>query len=307
MNHGIKSGGLAVLFVLVVGVTGPLNAQELEPRAYSVSPVGINIVLLSYSYPSGDVEFAPSAQIEDVKVKLNVLTLGYFRSLDFFGRSANIGAVVPYADGTVEGTFFGNFQTVHRSGQRDPVIRFAVNLYGAPAMDRTQFSKYRQKSNLGASLTVVAPLGQYDGNSLINLGSNRWAFKPEIGFSQGIKERWILELDAGAWLFTANHNFLGATRTQTPIASIQLHAVYTVRPRLWFSLDGNLYDGGRTTVKTKDNFDLRRGSRIGLTAAGPIARRQSLKFAYSRWVYATIGAKFNVFTVTYQFTWGGGL
>ena len=307
MSHGTKSGGLAVLSVLLLSITGPLNGQELEPRAYSVSPVGINIALFSYSYPSGDLDFDPSVPIENAKAKLNAVTLGYFRSLDFFGRSASIGAVVPYMDGTLEGMFFGNFQTFHRSGLGDPVIRVAVNLYGAPAMDLAQFSKYHRKSTLGGSLTVVAPLGQYDGSTLVNLGSNRWAFKPQIGFSQGLAKRWILELDGGAWLFTSNHNFLGATRTQTPIVSAQLHAVYTVRPHFWFSLDGNFYDGGRTTVGTKHMFDLRRGSRIGLTMAVPIARYQALKFAYSRWVYATLGAKFNVYTSTYQFTWGGGL
>jgi len=209
-------------------------------------------------------------------------------------------------DGTRKGGFFGYFQTVHRSGLRDSAMRVAVNLYGAPAMDLTRFSKYTRKRNLGASLTVVASLGQYDGNTLINLGSNRWAFKPEIGFSQGFKERWILELDAGAWLFTANDNFLGATRTQTPIASVQLHAVYTVRPHFWFSLDGNFYNGARTTVGLMHRLDLQRGSRIGLTMAVPIARRQALKFAYSRWAYATVGAKFNVFAAAYQFTWGRG-
>jgi hypothetical protein len=306
MRHDIKTAGLAVLLVFLVGVARPLHGQELEPRAYSVSPVGLNFALASYSYPSGDVELDPSAQIDDVNVHLQVLTLGYFRSLDFFGRSANVGVVVPYVNGTVEGTFFGNFRTFHRSGLRDPAMRFSVNLYGAPAMDLKQFSRYRQKSNLGASITVVAPLGQYDGNTLINLGSNRWAFKPEIGFSRGIHEKWTLEFDAGAWLYTANHDFLGTTRTEAPIVTSQLHAVYTVRPRWWFSLDGNFYVGGRTTVGTTQNVDLRRGSRVGLTAAVPIARRQALKFAYARWVYATVGAKFNAFTVAYQFTWGGG-
>ena len=307
MNQGNKSVGLAVFLVLLLGVTSPLKGQELEPRAYSVSPVGTNIALFSYSYPTGDVEFDPSVPIDNVKANLNVLTLGYFRSFNFLGRSASISAAIPYTDGKLEGVFFGNFQTVHRSGLRDPLIRVAVNLYGAPAMDLTQFSKYRQKRSLGASLTVVAPLGQYDGNTLINLGSNRWAFKPEIGVSQGLKERWILELDAGAWLFAANHNFLGVTRTQTPIVSLQLHGVYTVRPHLWFSLDGNFYNGGRTTLAMIDRSDSRRGSRIGFTVAGPIARHQGLKFAYSRWVYATVGAKFNVFTLTYQVTWGEGL
>lgn len=306
MYEGNKSVGLAVFVVLLLGVTNTLKGQELEPRAYSVSPVGINIALFSYSYPTGDVEFDSSVPVDSVKANLNVLTLGYFRSFNLLGRSASISAAIPYTDGKLEGVFFGNSQTVHRSGLRDPLIRAAVNLYGAPAMNLAQFSKYRQKTTVGTSLTIVAPLGQYDGNTLINLGSNRWAFKPEIGFSQGLKEKWILELDAGAWLFSANDNFLGFTRTQTPIMSLQLHGIYTVRPHLWFSFDGNFYNGGRTTLAMIDRSDVRRGSRIGSTVAVPVARHQGVKFAYSRWVYATVGAKFDVFTLTYQVTWGGG-
>jgi len=303
MNFGLVAILLAPSFVL----SWPVKGQELEPRAYSVSPVGVNIALLSYSYPSGDVELDPSLPIEDVKAKLNVLTLGYFRSLNFFGRSANISGLIPYTDGVLTGSFFGDFQRLHRSGLRDPAMRFAANLYGAPAMNFTQFSTYHQRINLSASVTTVVPLGQYDQTNLVNLGSNRWAVKSELGFSQGITDKWILELDAGAWLFTANHMFLGATKTQNPIIVLQAHAVYTMRPRLWFSLDVNCYDGGRTTVQTIQMSDLQRGSRGGITVAAPIEKRQTLKLAYSRWAFATFGARFNVFTLAYQLIWGGGL
>ena len=87
--NGISSQGLAVLLVVLLNFTKPLNGQELEPRAYSVSPVGINIALFSYSYPSGDVEFDPSLPIENVKAKLNVLTLGYpwSRLLVLYGKA----------------------------------------------------------------------------------------------------------------------------------------------------------------------------------------------------------------------------
>ena len=36
------------------------------------------------------------------------------------------------------------------------------------------------------SLTVNAPTGQYDGTKLINVGTNRWAFKPEVGLSHPV-------------------------------------------------------------------------------------------------------------------------
>jgi len=94
MKHGKNLVGLAVIFVLLI-LLSPVNGQDLEPRTYSISPVGVNITLFSYSYPSGDVEFDPSLPIEDVKAKLNILTLGYFKSLNFFGRSANISGLVP--------------------------------------------------------------------------------------------------------------------------------------------------------------------------------------------------------------------
>jgi hypothetical protein len=52
------------------------------------------------------------------------------------------------------------------------MVRFAVNLYGAPAMDLKEFSTYRQKTNIGASLVVSAPLGQYDPAKLVNLSQS---------------------------------------------------------------------------------------------------------------------------------------
>jgi hypothetical protein len=41
----------------------------------------------------------------------------------------------------------------------------------------------------GTSLTVFAPTGQYVPDRMINLGTNRWAFKPESAVSQPIGQR----------------------------------------------------------------------------------------------------------------------
>ena len=43
-----------------------------------------------------------------------------------------------------------------------------------------EFAGYRQDLILGASLQVSAPLGQYDADKLVNIGTNRWSIKPEL-------------------------------------------------------------------------------------------------------------------------------
>lgn len=52
----------------------------------------------------------------------------------------------------------------------------------------------------------MAPTGQYDPTVLIKWGTNRWAFKPEIGYSQRW-DHWVLDGYAGVWFFTTNPEF----------------------------------------------------------------------------------------------------
>lgn len=67
-----------------------------------------------------------------------------------------------------------------------------VNFLGAPALDRSEFVEYDQKWIAGASIQVVAPTGDYEADKLLNLGSNRWTLRPEVGFSRAL-EKWTLE------------------------------------------------------------------------------------------------------------------
>jgi hypothetical protein len=295
------------LAYLLLCTTLPLRGQELEPRAYSVSPVGVNVVVVTNNLFGGDITFAPTLPVEDAEATINTTSLAYVRSINFLGRSANIGAALPFTAGNLQGLYIGEFTKVSRAGLSDPGFRFAVNLYGAPAMNLKEFAAYRQKTNIGVSLVVKAPLGEYDPTKLINIGTNRWSFKPEVGFSRAIG-KWTLEINAGVWLFTDNTNFLGQfTREQDPIGSAQIHLLYTFRPQLWVAFDANFYTGGRTTVDGTVNLDLQKNSRAGVTVAIPLHRRHSLKLAYSRGAYTTIGADFQALAVGWQYHWGAGL
>jgi hypothetical protein len=171
-------------------------------------------------------------------------------------------------------------------------------------MEVPEFLKYRERTVVGASITMVVPTGQYDPARLINTGANRWAFKPEIGFSQ----RWgrvAFDGYGGAWLFTSNSQFFpGSTlRQQNAIASLEFHLSYYLRPRMWISFDSNFWSGGSTVSNGLSNEDSARNSRVGGTCAVPITHHQSLKVSASRGAIVRVGGNFTNITAGWQYSW----
>ena len=190
------------------------------------------------------------------------------------------------------------------------------NLYGGRAMPAQEFRKWKQKVLLGASLTVVAPTGQYDPTKLINWGINRWAFKPEFGYSQRWGN-WILDGYAGVWFYTTNQAFFNLPvpqpQTEAPIGSLEGHLSYDIpklkgfrRARLWCSLDGNFWWGGVTAVNSIRNLESKQtSSRIGATVSFPVTKFQSIKVAYSDGAYIRFGGNYNNVSVAWQYSWIG--
>ena len=158
------------------------TAQELEPGAYWPIPTGLNIVTVANSFNWGDLAFDPSAPIDEASAQINTTAFAFTRAFSLAGRSANVGVVLPVIAGHLEGLYLGEFAEVDRFGLGDPRLRLAMNLYGAPSMTPKEFASYHRRTIVGVSLTVAPPLGQYDSTKLINLGTNRWSFKPELGF-----------------------------------------------------------------------------------------------------------------------------
>lgn len=286
------------LFAAAVG-----RAQELEPRAYSPSPTGFNILVVADTLNYGNLTFDPSLPVDNASAHIHAAAMAYVRTLDLAGRSASLGFALPYARGRFKGNYLGEPQDLYRSGLADPRVRLAINLYGAPALTPKEFAARKAATVVGASLVVSPPLGQYDPTKLINIGTNRWAFKPELGVAHEFG-RWTLEADAGAWLFTDNTNFYGGkTRHQDTIGSLQAHAIYTLKPRMWVAFDANFFNGGRTFVNGVRKNDLQQNSRVGVTFALPVTKQQSLKFSYARGAFTSIGADFNSFGVAWQYVW----
>jgi len=279
------------------------TAQELEPRSYSPAPVGTNFAVVNYGRITGSVVLDPTLPVTDASASFSSATLGYSHAFGFLGRQTSISLGVPYVWGTGQGLVNGIPRSIYRSGLGDPRLRFSFIWFGSPAVGPAEFPKHKSRTVMGTSVVIVAPVGQYDPNLLINIGANRWAFKPEIGISRTLRS-WMMELDLGSWFFLQNPNFFhGQMREQAPLGSAQAHVSYTFRPGLWASLDGTYYTGGRTHVNGVRSNDLQQNSRLGATVALPMTRSQSLKLAYNRGTSVRRGGNFTTFGITYQLRW----
>jgi len=296
-----------VVFLIVVVVwVGAASAQDLQPRAFSPAPTGLNTVLLGYAFSEGNVFFDQALLIEDATGEVHGATAAYVRTLGLFGKLAKFSTVVPYAWGDWAGKLDGVPASTSREGFADPRVQLAVNFIGSPAVKLKDFRTYSEGTIVGASLLAVMPLGQYDPAKLINLGSNRWSFRPRLGFSSRIK-RLTLEAMLDVWLFTEIPEAYGQTTiSQDPILAIHGNVIYVFRNGIWMGVSGGLADGGSTTVNGVEKDNAQQNSRFAGTLAVPVNRRLSLRFFYINSIKTALGADFNFYNVSVQYTWGGG-
>lgn len=299
--HGAASR-LVAASALVLTSFG--QAQSLEPRAYSPSPVGANFALVSFAESSGTVLLDSEAPFDNVTAKLDASALGYGHTFSLLGRQALISVAVPYIRGTLQGQVGESSTSIQRSGMGNLQTRFSVNLLGSPALSPQAFAQEPARFILGTSLTVVAPTGQYDPTRLINIGTNRWAYKAELGISEPLRNL-VLDCYAGVWWFTDNRSYYPgqSTRSQDPLATLQAHLSYTFRPRLWLAVDTTWYGGGGSSVNHVPANDRQDNSRAGATLSLPLGRAQSLKSFFSTGVSARSGQDFTTWGVGYQVVW----
>jgi hypothetical protein len=282
------------------------RAQQLEPRAYANTPAGMNFLLTGYAHTEGSVGTDAGSPLQDAQVTTDTLLLGYARSFGILGTSAKAAVIGGEAWVSGSATYQGQPRSRSVSGLTDLAFQGSINLYGAPALTMSEFTNYQQKLIIGTSLTITAPIGDYDDKKLLNIGNNRWSVRPELGFSQNFG-RLTLEVMPAVTLYTDNDEFLGQTKSQDPLYSVQGHLIYSFRRGFWGSVSGTYYTGGRTELNGIGQHDLEENYRIGATLSVPLGRHESLKIYGSTGVWARTGSDFWLIGAAFQIRWGGGL
>ena len=299
---------LCVSIVLVVDLVRPdyVNAQDLEPRAYTNTPTGLNFLLAGYQYSEGALLFDPALPVSDANAKVDMGLLGYVYTLGIAQKSAKIGVLLPYARLEASGFVDGDFRTREDSGLADPAFYFTINLYGAPALSFEEFGEYQHETIIGMTFKLTAPLGVYDSDKLLNIGTNRWSFKPEVGISRALGQ-WTLEAAAAVTLYSDNDDFdNGKTRAQDPVYSAQGHVIYAFPRNIWGAVSATYFTGGRTSVDGVTRNDLQRNWRGGFTLSLPLDRHHSIKIFGNTGVSTRTGTDYDSLGIAWQYRWGRG-
>jgi hypothetical protein len=279
------------------------HAQDMEPRAYSASPINTNFLLGTYARTTGAVAVDTSVPIADVRASINTGVLSYDRTFDLFGNTASAAMSIPYFSGEVSGQVVDASRQITRNGLGDIRFRFTDNFIGNPAMTPSEFAQRQPTTTVGGSLTIVAPTGDYNPQHLINISANRWAFKPELGVSQPIGN-WFADGAAGIWLFTNNGSFLGShTRSENPLWSLQAHGGYNFRPGLWLAVDATHFFGGDAIIDGVNKRNFESSTRYGATLTVPFGDGFSGKASWSSWLTARNSGSYDGLIFTIQYRW----
>jgi hypothetical protein len=303
----VKTATILVAGALALAGATKCAAQDLEPRAYVNTPVGMNFLVAGYAFTTGGVALDASIPLEDAEIDIHSEVVAYARSFGWLGRSGKFDAIMATAqlDGTA--TLAGQPLEREVSGLADSRLRVSYNLYGAPALTLEEHQNWEQDVLVGVSLQMIVPTGQYDDDRAVNLGSNRWAFKPELGISKAFG-RLTLEVDTAVTFYTDNDDYLeGRTREQDPIFALQAHAIYSFHRAIWAAFDVTYYLGGETMVDGLQNDDELGSVRVGGTLSLAVSRRNSLKLYASGAGMTRYGSDFTIVGVVWQYRWGGGI
>ncbi len=274
------------LFLLLtsIGLSLPCLALDLEPRRWSHIPLGSSFAGGALVHTEADIFVDPALLLEDVEMRLDTVAAKYVHSFELGGRSARIDVTQAYQDGRWKGLLDGTPEVASRSGWSDTFVRFAANLYGAPPLAGKDFADYRARTKdetiVGAGLAVRLPTGDYEDDKLINLGQNRFAFRPQLGLvvSRG---KWTSELTAEVAFYTDNDDFFnGKTLEQEPLFFTQLHFIRSLGPGEWASLSLGYDYGGENTVDDDDKDNRRQNYGWALGYSYPLSRQSGIKLSY---------------------------
>ncbi len=292
------------IFILVSVISSRIRSQEIEPRSYAVVPAGLHAMALSYTFSSGNVVMAGSSPIQNLNVTNNVFNLGYVQTFKFFEKLARVAVSMPFGFLNGSAIFQGIDTAGSRTGFYDGRIKFGINLLGSPALEAQDFKKFQEHTVFGASFVISVPIGQYYPSKLINLGSNRWGFKPELGLSHR-EGRLFYEIYTGVWMYTKNTDFFKTyVQQQNTLFSFQAHVDYTFKHGKYLALNGGFYNGGETSLNGIEQNDEAENWRLGATFSSPIFNiHQSVKVMVNTGVATKAGQNYTALTVVYQYSW----
>ncbi|MGB5271637.1 MAG: transporter, partial [Eudoraea sp.] len=150
---------------------------------------------------------------------------------------------------------------------------------------------------------VRLPFGEYFEEKLINIGNNRFVFRPQAG----VVHRWGLwsyEFTGSLAIFTRNADFFnGNTRSQNPTLGLQSHLIRQFKSRIWVSLSAAYNQGGASIINDESKNDQRVNFFAAASTGYTFAGNQGIKLTYIHsQALKDVGANLNSFALSWSMT-----
>ena len=186
------------------------------------------------------------------------------RTMDFWGRTAGISAILPYVALDASSDSF----SASNQGVSDVGFLLQTNIFGGPALTKEQFRAFVPESFASFHLAVTTPLGTYDATNPLNPSANRWMFNPTVNYSYTFDQGWTwLEVYLSARAFTTNDDYRvggASSLSQNPLFIVEGHASRNLAPALWVSADAYYNLGGETSIDGVGQHNAANTLRLGL-------------------------------------------
>ena len=292
------------LTALTLAMT-PLLSHADNARDWQNTPTDLNLLFGYYNLVDTNTPIDTSLPIDGLSLNANVYIARYARSFSVDGRNTAIQILQPYADISAS---FDNAQffsgTKHNGGMGDTQIVFAHNIFGGPALTKEEFATWTPETFLTGALWITTPNGDYDKDRIINIGSNRWAFKPELGFGTPFGPTW-LEINTWVSLYGDNDDYHGDNKLeQKPIYAVEGHYSYTINRALWASLDATYSRGGETKINGDWQDNKQENGLLGASVGFMLTPQFGGLVAYSDTVSERTGSPdVNTWTFRLQYVW----
>ena len=180
--------------------SAPAWAIDYQPFDWVPLPSGTNVLSLYYEYGKHDSydntingTFGSDTKLES---HIGIVRYIHYGNDPLFGRQWDWNVLVPFGtlrDGRIGGQPLGN-----ASGVSDPVASIGYFFLAEPEKKRwLTFAPY-----------VTIPIGSYDRDKPLNLGGNRWVYNFQGDYTQGIGEKFAIDVSAG-WTWYGDNTKAG--------------------------------------------------------------------------------------------------
>jgi hypothetical protein len=235
-------------------------------RDWQNLPVDTNIIFAYYTYSNTEATVDLSLPVEGVSVDAHVPILRYARTFGIAGKTAGIQLIAPY--GFVNASLDGTKLRTSKHGLGDVGAIFLMNIAGAPALTKREFSQWQPNSYLTGSIGVTAPTGSYKGTRLVNIGKNRWTFKPQLSYGIYLDPHLLLAVNTNVQIFTANDEYKGSERQQQKaLYGVEGHLSHDFGDRAWLSFDATYAHGGMTKIDGVGQSNRQQTLRLGASGS----------------------------------------